>query len=101
MNEISISISDRAGSRIEAGHLWIFSNEVQRDPGNIEPGSFCRFMASGRVVGWGYYNSHSLIAGRILSRESVDDVATLVESRLKRAFAQRKPLGANDAARLV
>lgn len=98
---LSIPISDRAGTRIERGHLWVFSNEVTQAPPNAEPGRFCRFVSSGRCVAVGYYNPHSLIAGRVLARQEVDDVEALVEHRLRQALKQRAPLDANEAARLV
>ncbi|MBV9079760.1 MAG: class I SAM-dependent rRNA methyltransferase [Elusimicrobia bacterium] len=97
----TVSVSDRAGTRVERGHLWIFSNEVTKAPDGLEPGRFVQFQASGRFVGVGYYNAHSLIGGRILARERTDDIAGLVEFRLKRALAQRAPLEKDEAARLV
>ena len=96
----TVTVSDRAGTRVERGHLWIFSNEVTRPP-SIEPGAACRFVSSGRFVGVGYYNPHSLIAGRVLAREDGDDLGALITHRLTRAFAQRAPLAADEAARLV
>ena len=97
----TVQISDRAGTRVERGHLWIFSNEVQKAPPEIPLGAPCRFTANGRTAGTGYYNAHSLIAGRVLAREAIDDVEALVAYRLKRALAQRAPLEAQEAARLV
>jgi 23S rRNA (cytosine1962-C5)-methyltransferase len=97
----TVTISDRAGTRVERGHLWIFSNEVMRPPESIEPGAACRFVSSGRFVGVGYYNPHSLIAGRVMAREDGDNLDDLVAHRLNRAFAQRAPLAKDEAARLV
>lgn len=97
----TVQISDRAGTRIERGHLWVFSNEVQKAPPELPLGSLCRFTANGRTVGTGYYNAHSLIAGRVLAREAIDDMEGLVAYRLKRALSQRAPLEAQEAARLV
>jgi len=98
---LTIQISDRAGSRVERGHLWVFSNEIIKPPADAEAGRLCRFTSSGRTIGLGYYNQHSLIAGRILAREVTEDIEALVEYRLKRALAQRAPLGEGEAARLV
>jgi 23S rRNA (cytosine1962-C5)-methyltransferase len=98
---LTIKISDRAGSRVERGHLWIFSNEVVNAPDGVELGRFCKFTSSGRTIGVGYYNPHSLIAGRILAREATDEIEALIDYRLKRALSQRAPLGDGEAARLV
>ena len=98
---LTIQISDRAGSRVERGHLWIFSNEVTKAPDGVELGRFCKFTSSGRTIGVGYYNPHSLIAGRVLARETTEEVEPLVEYRLERALAQRAPLADGEAARLV
>ncbi len=97
----TVSISDRAGTRIERGHLWVFSNEISKMSDGIEPGAIVRFVSSGRFVGLGYYNGHSLIAGRVMAREDGSDIDSLITHRLTRAFTQRAPLGEKEAARLV
>src|SRR5690606_26356313 len=59
--------------RIRAGHLWVYSNEI--DVGatpiaNLEPGSPVDVQdARGGFLGRGYANPRSLIAVRLLTRD--------------------------------
>lgn len=57
-------------SRVLAGHLWIFSNEIQGSPKRYLPGSLVEVKdKAGAFLGKGYANPASLIAVRILTRE--------------------------------
>jgi 23S rRNA (cytosine1962-C5)-methyltransferase len=59
--------------RISAGHLWIFSNEVdnERTPlARFESGALCRVIGDrDRFLGHAYVNPHALICARILGRD--------------------------------
>src|SRR5919112_4634255 len=59
--------------RLSAGHLWVFSNEVDtaRTPlTDFEPGALCRIVSErDKFLGYAYVNPHSLISARILSRD--------------------------------
>src|SRR5690242_14128695 len=59
--------------RLRAGHLWVFSNEVDiaRTPLKAyQPGDLVEIQSSnGHAIGSGYVNPNSLIAARILSRD--------------------------------
>lgn len=83
--------------RLRAGHLWIFSNEVdtRRTPLNdFAAGDPVRVeSAQGRPLGVGYVNPHSLICARLVSRDAdatLDEV--LVAKRLEAALALREEL---------
>jgi 23S rRNA (cytosine1962-C5)-methyltransferase len=58
--------------RLRAGHLWVYSNEVdtQKSPLNqFSPGQAALFLdAQNKPLGLGYVNPHSLICGRLISR---------------------------------
>lgn len=69
--------------RIRGGHPWVFSNEIREVRGDRQPGAAAEFLsAGGDFLGIGYYNPHSLIAGRILSRLR-DDIDTTGFFRLR------------------
>ncbi|HIJ34388.1 MAG TPA: RlmI/RlmK family 23S rRNA methyltransferase, partial [Gammaproteobacteria bacterium] len=59
--------------RLRAGHLWVFSNEVdvkQTALDSFEPGELVSVQAfDGKVLGNGYVNPNTLIAARIVSRD--------------------------------
>lgn len=67
-------LKKREERRLRAGHVWVFSNEVdtQRSPiKSFEPGSLAVIQASsGKPMGVGYVNPHSLICARLLTRRA-------------------------------
>ena len=90
-------LKKREDRRIRAGHLWVFSNEVDVartpltafEPG--EPVTLCD--ASGTPLGAGYVNPSSLIAARLLTRTPGEAPGTdLIRRRLTDALALRERL---------
>lgn len=83
--------------RLSAGHLWVFSNEIDTDRtplGAYAPGALAQ-LRSHRDAFMGYVcvNPHALICARILSRASERPVdAALLEERLQTALALRERL---------
>ncbi len=81
--------------RLRAGHLWVFSNEVDivRMPlKDFAPGDLVEIQAhNGRFIGSGHVNPNSLIAARILSRDEkhLPDHSLLVH-RLNIALSLRE-----------
>ncbi|MEK7207302.1 MAG: class I SAM-dependent rRNA methyltransferase [Pseudomonadota bacterium] len=69
----SLRLNKNEERRLRAGHVWVFSNEVDTrvTPLNqFEPGQPVRIEeASGRVLGTGYVNPHALICARLVSRD--------------------------------
>lgn len=92
--------------RLRAGHLWVFSNEVDiaRTPlKEFAPGDPVEIQAyNGHVIGSGYVNPNSLIAARILSRDPEHPPGrSLLVHRLNIALALRQRLYAKPYYRLV
>ncbi|HEY3645519.1 MAG TPA: class I SAM-dependent rRNA methyltransferase [Gammaproteobacteria bacterium] len=92
--------------RLRAGHLWVFSNEVDigRTPLKaFQPGDLVEIQSSsGHAIGTGYVNPNSLIAARILSRDPqhLPDRSLLVH-RLNIALSLRERLYPKPFYRLV
>lgn len=92
--------------RLHAGHTWVFSNEVdtQATPlDGFEPGEACVIEeSSGKVLGTGYVNPHTLISARLVSRDPqiVLDQSLLVH-RLNIALGLRERLFERPYYRLV
>jgi 23S rRNA (cytosine1962-C5)-methyltransferase len=92
--------------RLRAGHLWVFSNEVDatRTPlPAFKPGQPVLITAAnGRALGSGYVNPHSLICARLLSRDINHPYAPpLIRQRLLAALALRERLFDRPYYRLV
>ena len=69
----SISLLPGHARRAEAGHPWIFSNEVKMDAAAkaLPPGglvTLCR--AGGSSLGVAMFNPHTLLAARLLDRDA-------------------------------
>jgi 23S rRNA (cytosine1962-C5)-methyltransferase len=83
--------------RLSAGHLWVFSNEVDtaRTPlQSFEPGSLCRIVSErDKFLGYAYVNPHSLISARILGRDpEYPPNKSLIVHRLQVAQSLRRAL---------
>lgn len=91
---VSIELSPGRERRVLSGHPWIFSNEIANIRGERAPGAAAEiFAASGKFLGTGYYNPHSLIAARLLSRSRINiDSVAFYQERLLEALALRQSL---------
>ena len=92
--------------RLTAGHLWVFSNEVDtaRTPLTaFQPGDLCRVVSDrDKFLGYAYVNPHSLISARILGRSAQHPPdKSLIVHRLQVAQALRRSLYEKPFYRLV
>jgi 23S rRNA (cytosine1962-C5)-methyltransferase len=90
--------------RLHAGHLWIFSNEVdtaQSPLVKFKPGELVRVLAhNDRALGLAYVNPQSLIAARLLETWKIPDAAWLA-ARIRVAVGLRERLYSKPYYRLV
>lgn len=81
--------------RLQAGHLWVFSNEVdtlQTPLNKLKAGELVRVLAhNDRALGVAYANPFSLITARLLETWAIPD-ARWFEVRLRSALALRARL---------
>lgn len=102
---LNLKLKPNEDRRLRAGHLWVFSNELNTDEKykTIPPGSLCRLCdARGKPLGVGYVNPHALLAVRLLSGngQAEIDVAWL-SRRIAAALALRENLYPTPHYRLV
>jgi 23S rRNA (cytosine1962-C5)-methyltransferase len=90
--------------RLHAGHLWIFSNEVdtgQTPLPKFKAGELVRVLAhNDRALGLAYVNPKSLIAARVLETWKIPDAAWLA-ARMRAAMTLRDRLYPKPYYRLV
>jgi len=90
--------------RLHAGHLWIFSNEVDTGQSPLvkfKAGELVRVLAhNDRALGLAYVNPQSLIAARVLETWKIPDVVWLA-ARIRAALALRERLYPKPYYRLV
>jgi len=91
--------------RARQGHPWVYSNEIAIDAAAkaLAAGSLVRLVAAdGEVLGLAFFNPHSLLAARILTRDAGSTVdAGFLVLRLERALALRTLLYREPYYRLV
>src|SRR3989339_521429 len=77
--------------RILSGHLWVFSNEVDKIEGDTENGELVEVLDyRNKSLGSGFYNKNSLISVRLLSRSNIIDLYSLMKDRILTAYNLRK-----------
>lgn len=87
---MQIAVLNRT-SRILAGHLWVFSNELKDSPKKFIPASLLELRdRKNTFIGIGYVNPHSLIAVRILTRERVEIDEGFFQKKINEALDYRK-----------
>ncbi|MCP3891655.1 MAG: class I SAM-dependent rRNA methyltransferase, partial [Desulfobulbaceae bacterium] len=101
----SIQLKRNEERRIRAGHLWIYSNEINTKATTLkdfEMGEQARVLShDGKVLGTAYVNSHSLIAARIVSRNQRLLDQSLLAERVQIALQLRQRLFSEPYYRLI
>ncbi|NTW50182.1 MAG: class I SAM-dependent rRNA methyltransferase [Chlorobiales bacterium] len=101
----TISLKKNEERRILNGHQWVFSNELQEVPKHIASGTVVRLHSgSGRFLGIGFFNAHSLISFRVLSAQDEKIGHDFFERRLLEAAGLRErlyPESISNAWRLI
>jgi 23S rRNA (cytosine1962-C5)-methyltransferase len=92
VNFSKVEVTSRGASQIKAGSLWIFANEFVTKLKELKSGEWVNFEKRGEFVGFGYVNPHSLIAGRICSREPVTERKELIQKLIKESLIKRSSL---------
>ena len=91
--------------RLLAGHCWIYSNEVDTSASplrDMEAGQPVEvFSHSGRPLGFGYVNPHSLICARLVSHQGRPLTPALWVQRIRSALALRERLYRTPFYRLI
>ncbi|MDH2295701.1 class I SAM-dependent rRNA methyltransferase [Cobetia sp. 1AS1] len=101
-----LRLKKNADRRLKAGHLWLYSNEVDTVATplkNFEPGAQAIIEASnGRAMGVAYVNPNSLICARIVSRNPEQRLdRSLLVHRFNQALSLRESLYDKPFYRLV
>lgn len=106
MSHPCIYLQKNEDKRLRKGHVWVFSNEidtVRSQLNTITPGEPVNIMtAEGKTMGTAYFNPHTLIAARLLSRKPNLKINTkFFKSRLMAALTLRERLFDQPYYRLV
>src|SRR5471032_2158455 len=69
----TVRLQPRHDARLRHGHPWVYSNEIMMDAEAkaIPPGTAVTLTtAGGERLGVSFFNPHTLIAGRLLTKDS-------------------------------
>ncbi len=92
--------------RLDAGHLWVYSNEIDRKKTPLKEfevgATAALYSQRGKFCGNAYVNPHSLICARVYSFREGQELSTdLLQRRLNAALRLRETLYDFPAYRLV
>ena len=100
-----ITLKPRGNKRLLQGHPWIYSNEIEMtaEAKALPAGGLVGLVsADGERLGTAIFNSHTLIAARLLSRDPKETIdSAFLERRLARALDLRARLIGVPYFRLV
>ncbi len=89
-----VRISRRGEERVNAGHAWIFGDDLREMPPGLPPGVWVRVESrSGLPLGTAMLNTRSRIALRIVSREVIEPGRAFIARRLREARSRREMAG--------
>jgi 23S rRNA (cytosine1962-C5)-methyltransferase len=86
------------------GHPWVFSGAIERVEGEVDAGGLVDLFTHAKgFIGRGYYNPHSQIAFRLLTRQPVAIDKDFFRQRIQTALALRKSIlsSKTTACRLI
>ncbi len=102
---VPLSLVKDLARHLRAGHPWVFSRALERPPRGLPAGAIVDLTEGGRFVARGYYDPHSPIAVRVLTRDPADAIdANFWRRRVAQAARHRErvlDLSATDAYRVV
>ena len=98
-----VTLRKNEDKRILNGHLWAFSNEILDIKGEPQAGDIVELRNhADTLLGIGFYNPHSLIAVRLLTRQEEEINFEFFRKRVESALALRKRVYPNaETFRLV
>jgi len=91
--EAELRLQKDLARHLRAGHPWVFRRAIEKAPKGLAAGAIVDVTDDGRFVARGYYDPHSAISVRILTREPAEEIdAAFWRRRIARALALRTEL---------
>jgi len=94
-----VTVTKKAERSLDGGHPWIYDGEILSAEGCTD-GDLCDVTSEkGKYLGTGFYNSHSRIRVRIISRNANDRFdEAFWERRLRHAWDYRRTVMGSDVS---
>ncbi len=91
--EAELRLQKDLARHLRAGHPWVFRKAIEKAPKGLAAGAIVDVTDDGRFVARGYFDPHSAISVRILTREPAEEIdAAFWRRRVARALALRREL---------
>lgn len=91
--EAELRLQKDLARHLRAGHPWVFRKAIEKAPRGLAAGAVVDVTDGGRFVARGYFDPHSAISVRILTREPAEEIdAAFWRRRIARALALRAEL---------
>lgn len=100
----TVYLHKKRKKRLEQGHPWIFSGEIERIEGEPAPGDIVSIHShSGQYLASGYYNPASRITVRVVSYKPLEQMdTTFFTERIRQCMEHRRRfLPGTDSYRLI
>lgn len=99
----NVYLGYKKGLRVESGHPWVYSNEIERIDGEFEPGDIVEvYNFKERFIGKGYINPKSQITVRIMTRDRNEEInEELFRRRIQAAYDYRKKVIETNSCRVI
>ena len=97
-----VKVSRRGADRLKGGHVWVYRSDIASADG-VAPGALVGVADDReRFLGTALYSSASQIAIRLISRDAVKELDSLLRRRIQDAIAYRERVVRDtDAYRIV
>src|ERR1700685_340088 len=98
----AVKVSRKGANRLADGHVWVYRSDILAADG-IAPGALIEVVDErGKFLGMALYSSASQIAIRMIAKETVKDLDSLLRKRIREAIAYRERVVRDtDAYRMV
>jgi len=98
----AVKVSRKGANRLTDGHVWVYRSDILAADG-IAPGALIEVVDErGKFLGMALYSSASQIAIRMIAKETVKDLDSLLRKRIREAIAYRERVVRDtDAYRMV
>jgi len=92
VNVVKIELARGLGRHLRAGHPWVFRKALEQVP-KVPAGSVVDLTENGKFVARGYFDPHSAIAVRVLTRDPRENIdADFITRRVRQSLAERQSL---------
>jgi 23S rRNA (cytosine1962-C5)-methyltransferase len=90
---LKLELQKDLARHLRGGHPWVYRRAIERPPASAQAGAIVDVTEKGKFVARGYYDPHSAIRVRVLTRDPAEGIGPVFwRKRIARAVALRRML---------